>query len=181
MKKLKLCICVWTPLTWLRTSESTLSPKFHPATLERQPNYLEGFVTIPLFSYQSFPVQCPSTCWMFLPFLESVWFFFYEIKTIPAGTRRCYNVGIWLSFGRNVGQRRSNVVATLSFRRHFSDQIKRCYNVVFSTSNFRPDTNVIATSSFWRHFSDKNLTVYQRHYDSLFPKLCKWSFNSSFW
>ena len=89
----------------------------------------------------------------------------------PAGTRRCDNVGFWLSFGRDVRQRQSNVVKTLSFRRCCSDQ-----NLMF-----RPATNVVATSCFWRHFSDKNLTVYQRHYDSLFPKLCKLSFNSSFW
>ena len=31
----------------------------------------------------------------------------------PAGTRRCDNVGFWLSFGRDVGQRRSNVTTSL--------------------------------------------------------------------
>ena len=76
-----------------------------------------------------------------------------------------------------------NVKTTLSQRclSVAPTKLYRCYNVVFSTSIFWPDTNVVATSCFWRHFSDKNLTVYQRHYDSLFPKLCKWSFNSSFW
>ena len=40
----------------------------------------------------------------------------------PAGTRRCDNVRFWLPFGRDVGQRQSNVVATLSFRHRCSDQ-----------------------------------------------------------
>ena len=48
----------------------------------------------------------------------------------------------------------------------------RCYNVVFSTSVFRPRINVAATSWFWCHFPDKNLNVFQYHYIFLFPKIC---------
>ena len=34
--------------------------------------------------------------------------------SFSAGTQRCGNVGFWLPFGRDVGQRRSNVVTMLS-------------------------------------------------------------------
>ena len=43
--------------------------------------------------------------------------------------------------------------------------IRVCYNVLFSTSIFRPHTYVVATSCFRLRFSDENLTVYQRHYE----------------
>ena len=42
-------------------------------------------------------------------------------KENQASTRRCDNVGFWLAFGRDIGQRQSNVVTALSFRR-------RCFN-----------------------------------------------------
>ena len=45
-----------------------------------------------------------------------------HVNRRPAGTRICHNVGFWLSFGRDVGQRRSNVVTKLSFRRRSYDQ-----------------------------------------------------------
>ena len=48
----------------------------------------------------------------------------------------------------------------------------RCYNVVFSTSVFRPGINVAATSWFWCRFPDENLNVFQYHYNFLFPKIC---------
>ena len=64
--------------------------KLHPATLERQPNYLKCFVTMSLWQsnnldiilrYQSFLLHCLSlTCWSLLPFLESIWFFSYDFK-----------------------------------------------------------------------------------------------------
>ena len=66
--------------------------KLHPATLERQLNYLKCFVTISLWQsnnlviilcHQSFLLHCLSlTCWKLLPFLESIWFFSYDFKNI---------------------------------------------------------------------------------------------------
>ena len=55
----------------------------------------------------------------------------------PAGTRRCDNAGFLLSFGRDVGQRRSNVVTTLSFQK----------------------SNVVAMLCFRRRFSEQILTL----------------------
>ena len=62
--------------------------KLHPATLERQLNYLKCFVTMPLWQssnldmilcHQSFPLHCLFlTCWKLLPFLENIWFFSYK-------------------------------------------------------------------------------------------------------
>ena len=64
--------------------------KLHPATLERQLNYLKCFVTISLWQsnnlviilcHQSFLLHCLSlTCWKLLPFLESILFFSYDFK-----------------------------------------------------------------------------------------------------
>ena len=64
--------------------------KLHPATLERQLNYLKCFVTMPLWQsnnlgiilcHQSFLLHCLSlTCWKLLPFLESILFFSYDFK-----------------------------------------------------------------------------------------------------
>ena len=66
--------------------------KLHPATLERQLNYLKCFVTMPLWQstnlgmilcHQSFQLYCLSlTCWKLLPFLDSIWFFSYDFKNI---------------------------------------------------------------------------------------------------
>ena len=66
--------------------------KLHPATLERQLNYLKCFVTMTLWQsnnlviilcHQSFLLHCLSlTCWKLLPFLESIWFFSYDFKNI---------------------------------------------------------------------------------------------------
>ena len=94
--------------------------------------------------------------------------------TNPGGGPCCDNVGFCLPFGRDVGQHQSNTVTMWSFRHHCSDQNLTLLRLVFDV-NFRLDT------CFLHHFSDKSLTVYQRYYDSLFPKLCKWSFNFSFW
>ena len=59
---------------------------------------------------------------------------------VPAGTRRCSDAGFWLSFGRDVGQHRSNVVTTLSFRRRCSDQnltfLQRCVSDVDSPTRY---------------------------------------------
>ena len=66
--------------------------KFHPAALERQFNYLKCFVTMPLWQsnnlgiilcHQRYLLYCLSlTCWCLLPFLGSIWFFFYNFKNI---------------------------------------------------------------------------------------------------
>ena len=84
-KKLKLCFCVWTRMTWPRISESSFPLKYHAITLERQLNYVQCFATMSLWQsndliimlcYQSFLVQCLlSTYWKLFPFLESIWFF----------------------------------------------------------------------------------------------------------
>ena len=62
---------------------------------------------------------------------------FFQLMIYQAGTRRCDNVGFWLPFGRDVGQRRSNVVTTLPFRRPCSDQNltlqRRVFDVDFAT------------------------------------------------
>ena len=55
--------------------------KLHPATFERQLNYLKCFVTMPLLSMilcqQNFMLYCLSLAWWkLLPFLGSNWFFF---------------------------------------------------------------------------------------------------------
>ena len=65
--------------------------KLHPATLERQPNYLKCFVTMPLWQsinlgiilcHQSFLLHWLSlACWKILPFLESIWFLPMILKT----------------------------------------------------------------------------------------------------
>ena len=64
--------------------------KLHPATLERQFNYLKCFATMPLWQsnnlviilcHQNFLLYCLSlTCWKLLPFLESILFFSYDFK-----------------------------------------------------------------------------------------------------
>ena len=84
-KKLKLCFCVWTHMTWRRVSESTFPLKYHSTTLERQLKYLKSFATMCLWQsndlstmlcHQSFLVQCLfSTYWEVLPFVESIWYF----------------------------------------------------------------------------------------------------------
>ena len=84
-KKLKLCFAfehLWLDFKLL----NILFPlKLHPATLERQLNYLKCFVTMPLWQsnnlviilcHQSFLLHCLSlTCWKLLTFLESILFF----------------------------------------------------------------------------------------------------------
>ena len=112
---------------------------------------------------------------------------FSELTDVMLHFSNCFFCQKWsfrnwlLSFRRDVGQRRSSVATTMCFRCSCSDQSLTLLHVVFSTSIFRPDTKVVVTTRFWRSFSDENLTLYQRHYDSLFPMSCKLSFNSSFW
>ena len=64
--------------------------KLHPATLERQLNYLKCFVTMSLwqssnlvvtFCHQSFLLHCLSlSYWKLRPFLEIILFFSYDFK-----------------------------------------------------------------------------------------------------
>ena len=66
--------------------------KLHPATVERQLNYLKCFVMMPLWQsnnlsitlcHQSFLLHCLSlTCWKLLPFLETIWLFSYDFENI---------------------------------------------------------------------------------------------------
>ena len=66
--------------------------KFHPATLERQLNYLKCFAMIPhcqsnnlgiKLCHQSLLLHCLSlTSWKLFPFLESIWFFSNYFKNI---------------------------------------------------------------------------------------------------
>ena len=46
-KKLKLCFCVWTHMTWPRISEFFFPLKYHLTTPERQLNYLKCFQQCP--------------------------------------------------------------------------------------------------------------------------------------
>ena len=84
-KKLKLCICVWTSMTWLRALESTLPFKtasrnsWEAARLSKilcDNASLSNNLVITL-CHQSFLLHCFSlTYWKLLPFLESILFFF---------------------------------------------------------------------------------------------------------
>ena len=92
-KKLKLCFCVWTHMTWPRISESTFPSKipsynsWETAQLSKmllskilwQSNDLST-----ILCHQSFLVQCLlSTYRKLFLFLESIWLFlFYDFQTI---------------------------------------------------------------------------------------------------
>ena len=83
-KKLKLCFCVWTRMTWPRISESTLPLKYHPTNLERQLRYLKWNnvpLTVQQFKHNALSLEFPGAvfCLNLLEapsFLESIWFFF---------------------------------------------------------------------------------------------------------
>ena len=91
-KKLKLCNCVWTFVTWRRAHESTLHFKIAYRNSWETAQSFKSFVTMPLWQsnnldvilcYQSFLLHCHSlTCWNLLPFLESIWLFSYDFKNI---------------------------------------------------------------------------------------------------
>ena len=92
-KKLKLRICVWTPIAWPRTLESTLPFKI-PSLNSWETTQLSELlsVTMPLWQsnnlgiilcHQRFLVYCLSlTCWKLLSFLESISFFSCDFKNI---------------------------------------------------------------------------------------------------
>ena len=93
-KEIKICSCVSFEHVWrdFQFLNLLVPLKYHTTTLERQLNYLKCFATVSLWQsndlstilcHQSFLAQCLlSTCWKPLPFLESIWFFFYDFKTI---------------------------------------------------------------------------------------------------
>ena len=91
-KKPKLCFCVWIRMTWLEFLNLLFPLKYHPTALERQFNYLKCFSKMSLWQsndlsamlcHQSFLLQCLlSTYWKLLPFLESIWNFFYDFWAI---------------------------------------------------------------------------------------------------
>ena len=87
-KKLTLCICVWTSMTWLQALKSTLP--FKIASCNSWETTLKCFVAIPLWQsnnlgvilcHQSFLLHCLSlTYWKLISFLES--FFSYGFGKI---------------------------------------------------------------------------------------------------
>ena len=92
-----------------------------------------------------------------------------------AATQLAHDVVTTLGFGCILVATSDNVVTTL-LQRYVSNVItttknQRCYNVVFSTSVFRPDINVAATSRSWCRFPDEILKVFKYHYNFLFPKI----------
>ena len=91
-KKLRLCICVWTSMTWLRALESTLPFKIAswnswetaqlPAMLCDNAPLTSNNLGI-ILCYQSFLLHCLSlTSRKLIPFLESIWFFSYDFKKL---------------------------------------------------------------------------------------------------
>ena len=88
---LKLCICVWASMAWLRALEIILLFKFashnswETAQLSKMlclnaPLTLHNLGMI--LCHQSCLLHCLSlTCWKLIPFLESIWFFSYDFKS----------------------------------------------------------------------------------------------------
>ena len=90
--KLKICICIWTPMTWPQAIESTLPCKiashncWETAQLSKM-FYDDAPLTVQQFGHnmchQRFLLHGLSlTCWKIRPFLESIWFFSYDFKNI---------------------------------------------------------------------------------------------------
>ena len=86
-KKLKLCFCVGTHMTWPQISESTFPLKYHPTILERQLRYIKCFATMCLWQsndlstmlcHQSFLVQCLlGIYWKLLPIFREYLIYFF--------------------------------------------------------------------------------------------------------
>ena len=83
-KKLKLCFCVWTRMTWLRISESFFTSKIlsHKSWKTAHSSNIKYFATMPLWPssdlstmlcHYSFLVQCLLSTCKLLAFLESIW------------------------------------------------------------------------------------------------------------
>ena len=84
-KKLKLCNCVWTRMTWPRIYESFFTSKIssYNSSKTAQSSNIKYFATISrrpsidlstMLCHQSFLVQCLlSSYWKLLGFLESIW------------------------------------------------------------------------------------------------------------
>ena len=91
-KKSKFCFCIWTRMTWPLISESTFPSRisFHNSwkTAELSKMLFNNDpLTVQRFELNAlspeFLGQCLlSTYWKLLPFLESIWFFFYDFWTI---------------------------------------------------------------------------------------------------
>ena len=89
-KKLKLCICVWTSMTWLQALESTLPLKIASRNSGETAQLSKMFCDNALWQsnnlgiilcHQSFLLHCLClTCWKLLPFLQSIWFYSYDFK-----------------------------------------------------------------------------------------------------
>ena len=113
-KKLKLSFCVWTRWLDLKFMNLFFPLKYHPATLERQLNYLKYFAIMFLWQssdlsamlcHESFQVQCLlSTYWKLLPLTESIWFFFlwflnhrvWEVYSIQKLCQECISLFLML-------------------------------------------------------------------------------------
>ena len=107
-KILKLCFCVWTRMSWPRSSE------YHPRTLERQLNYLKCFTTMSpwqpndmsaMLCHHSFLGAVSSLILLeaILPFLEYL-IFFYDFSYSRAALLRrvchLYNSKMVISWRR---------------------------------------------------------------------------------
>ena len=90
--KLKICICIWTPMTWPQAIESTLPCKIASRNCWETAQLSKMFcddapLTVQQFGHnmchQRFLLHGLSlTCWKILPFLESIWFFSYDFQNI---------------------------------------------------------------------------------------------------
>ena len=75
-RKLKLCICIWAPMTWPWNSESTFSTK-NPSCKSWKIAQLSKMLCNSVL-LTTIWAQCSVTrvfCSNLLPFLESIWFF----------------------------------------------------------------------------------------------------------
>ena len=75
-RKLKLCICIWAPMTWPWNSESTFSTK-NPSRKSWKIAQLSKMLCNSVL-LTTIWAQCSVTrvfCSNLLPFLESIWFF----------------------------------------------------------------------------------------------------------
>ena len=92
-KKLKLCFCIWTRMTWPRISESTFPSKISSHNSWKTAQLSKMIMKVSLWQsndlntmlcHQSFLVQCLlSTYWKLLPFSESIWLLFFSMIFKP--------------------------------------------------------------------------------------------------
>ena len=79
-KKLKLCICVWTPMIWPRTLESTFPFKILSRNSWETTQLSKMLCDDAHLTVQQFEHNISLICWKLVPFLESIWFFSYDFK-----------------------------------------------------------------------------------------------------